>query len=137
MSAGCVFCQIVARAAPSETIYEDDHAVAFLDIAQATEGHTLVVPREHCADIFDIGAERAANVMRAAVEVAALLRRALEPEGMNLFQASRPVAWQTVFHFHVHVVPRYSFTELTLPWIPSPGPVEALRPLGERIRRAR
>lgn len=130
----CVFCGIVAGSESAERIYEDDHALAFLDIAQATEGHTLVVPKEHYADLTDIGAERAGAVMRAAVEVAAILRRALEPAGINVFHASGSTAWQTVFHFHLHVVPRYRFDELHLPWIPQPGPVERLRPLADRIR---
>jgi histidine triad (HIT) family protein len=133
----CVFCRIVAGSEPAERIYEDEHAIAFLDIAQATEGHTLVIPRHHCADLSDIGADRAGAVMRAAVEVGAILRRALEPAGMNVFHASGSTAWQTVFHFHLHLVPRYRFDELHLPWIPQPGSIERLRPLAERIRSAR
>ena len=132
----CVFCRILAGTEPCEKVYEDEHTIAFLDIAQATEGHSLVVPREHCADLYDIGEERAAQVMRASVRVAELLTRALEPAGMNLFQASRPAAWQTVYHFHMHVVPRYGFGDLNLPWIPSPKPVSSLAGLGERIRAA-
>jgi len=114
----CIFCTNIAREAQVEILYEDDDAVAFLDIAQATEGHTLVVPREHCADLFDIGAQRAAGVMRAAVTTAALLRDRLQPAGMNIFHASGAAAWQDVFHFHLHLVPRYSASELNLPWVP-------------------
>jgi histidine triad (HIT) family protein len=130
----CIFCAIVDGSAPSERIYEDEHAVAFLDIAQATEGHTLLVPRSHCVDLTDIGPDRAADLMRAAVNVAAILRTALEPAGMNVVHASGGTAWQTVFHFHMHLIPRYRYDELNLPWIPSPKPVEALRPLADRIR---
>jgi len=133
---GCIFCAIVAGTSPSERVYEDDDAIAFLDIAQATEGHTLVIPREHCVDLTDIGADRAAAVMRAALQVADILRSALEPAGMNLFHASGAAAWQSVYHFHIHLVPRYSFTELNLPWIPMHKPVDALAPLGARIRAA-
>lgn len=112
----CVFCGIVAGVEPGERLYEDEYATAFLSIGPATEGHTLVVPREHCADLFDIGAERAAAVMRAAVTVAGMLRSSLGAEGMNLVHASRLTAWQTVFHFHLHLVPRYRIDELTPPW---------------------
>jgi histidine triad (HIT) family protein len=112
----CVFCGIVAGTEPAERLYEDEHALAFLSIGPATEGHSLVVPKEHCADLFDIGHERAAGVMRAAVTVAEMLRSSLGAEGMNLVHASRPIAWQTVFHFHMHLVPRYRIDELTPPW---------------------
>lgn len=131
---GCIFCAIVAGNAPSERLYEDEHAVAFLDIAQATEGHTLVIPREHCVDLTDIGEERAGAVMRAAVRTAGILRAALEPAGMNVLHATGAVAWQSVYHFHLHVVPRYSWAELNLPWIPRRLPVEALAGLAARIR---
>lgn len=112
----CIFCAIVAGTAPAEVIYEDAHALAFLDIAGITVGHTLVVPREHCADLTDIGSTRAADLMRSAVEVAAILRDALEPAGMNILHASGEAAWQSVFHFHLHLVPRYDATELTSPF---------------------
>jgi histidine triad (HIT) family protein len=134
--ADCVFCQIVAGSEPSERIYEDGHTVAFLDIAPATEGHTLVVPKQHCVDLADIGEERAAAVMRSAVEVAAVLRRALQPEGMNLVHASGRAAWQTVFHFHLHLLPRYAADGLTRPWTPRPRRLESLAGVAGRIRAA-
>lgn len=133
----CVFCGIVEGTEPSERVYADEHAVAFLDIAQATPGHTLLVPRQHCESIYDIGPERAAAVMRAALETAAILRTALEPEGMNLLHASGRVAWQSVFHFHLHLVPRYRIDELALPWRPRAVPRERLAEVAARIRVAR
>jgi histidine triad (HIT) family protein len=133
----CIFCDIVAGTAPAEVLYEDESAVAFLDIAQATEGHTLVVPREHCVDLFDIGEDRAAEVMRTAVRVADILKAALGAEGMNLINASGRIAWQQVFHFHLHLVPRYAIDELALPWQPGEGvPPERLSNLAERVRAA-
>lgn len=131
----CVFCGIVLGIEPAEVVYEDEDAIAFLDIVQATQGHTLVVPREHLEDIYDIGEERAASVMRAAVRVASILTAALEAEGMNILNASRPVAWQSVSHFHLHLVPRYRVDDLTLPWVPGARvPAEQLASLAERIR---
>ena len=103
----CIFCAIVAGDAPAEILREDDDTIAFLDIAPLTRGHALVIPREHRVDLTDVGPERAAAVMRAAVSVGEMLRSALDPAGMNLLHASGAVAWQTVFHFHVHVLPRY------------------------------
>jgi histidine triad (HIT) family protein len=112
----CIFCQIVAGDAPAEVIYEDAHAVAFLDISPATEGHTLVIPRTHCVDLFDIGPEAAASLMRSAIEVTALLRAGLGVDAMNLMHASGREAWQHVDHFHLHLVPRRDIGELTPPW---------------------
>lgn len=132
----CVFCSIVDGSEPSEMLYQDDETVAFLDIAQATRGHTLVIPRVHRTDLRDIEPADAKAVMRACVAVTDLLDRALQPAGFNLFHATDATAWQTVFHFHMHVVPRYSPTELQLPWIPQPKPLATLRDLAEQIRSA-
>jgi histidine triad (HIT) family protein len=134
--ADCVFCAIVAGEAPAEVIFEDEDAVAFLDIAPATEGHTLVVPREHYVDLFDIGLERAGRLMTSAVEVAAILRSALGVEAMNLMHASGAAAWQHVYHFHLHLVPRRSVDELTPPWAlqHNAAPSEQLAALAQQIR---
>jgi histidine triad (HIT) family protein len=102
----CIFCAVVAGEAPAEILYRDEHAVAFLDIAPLARGHTLVVPVEHCVDLYDIGPARGAAVMRAALEVAKTLNERLSPDGMNLLHASGAAAWQTVFHFHLHLLPR-------------------------------
>lgn len=103
----CIFCAILAGDAPAELIHEDEHTLSFLDVAPITRGHTLVIPRAHCVDLFDIGEERAAAVMRSAVVVSSMVRSRLGADGVNLLHASGAVAWQTVFHFHVHVLPRY------------------------------
>lgn len=112
MGSDCIFCLIIAGDAPAEVIHEDEHTLAFLDIAPLARGHTLVVPRDHCVDLFDIGPERAAAVMRSAIAVAGMLRDAFRPPGMNLLQATGALAGQTVFHFHIHVLPRYGGTEI-------------------------
>jgi histidine triad (HIT) family protein len=132
----CVFCQIVQGSAPCQRVYEDEDTFAFLDIAPAVEGHTLVIPKEHCTDLTDIGQERAAAVMRSAIHVAAVLRRALEPEGMNLVHSSGRAAWQSVFHFHLHLLPRHASDGLTRPWIPEPRTLESLAGIGDRVRAA-
>jgi histidine triad (HIT) family protein len=114
----CIFCQIVAGEAAAYVVAEDDHTVAFLDRGQATEGHTLVVPRTHAIDIWDIPEAEAAAVMVMAKRVAQLLDERLSPEGLNLAQSNRPAGWQEVFHFHLHVVPRWSGDGLVPPWRP-------------------
>ncbi len=112
MNDDCVFCGIVAGEQPARIVHEDEETVAFLDIAPVTRGHALVVPRRHATDFWDVDEEDAAAVMRSAVHVAGLLRRALRPEGCNLFQATGAIAGQTVFHLHLHVLPRYDASEL-------------------------
>ncbi|MFI7128474.1 HIT family protein [Nonomuraea sp. NPDC050153] len=133
----CVFCRIVEGVEPSQIVHEDEHTVAFLNLAQVTEGHTLVVPRAHHRDLADIPLDAAAAVMRAGVHVARQLSGALRAPGVNLWHASGETAWQSVFHFHIHVVPRYADTDLTPPWTETEVPVESLRGLGEKIRRFR
>lgn len=103
---GCIFCAIVEGRAPSRVVYQDDDAVAFLDINPIVEGHTLVVPRRHARDLHDCPPEDLAATARAAQAVARLLVDRLGADGVNLLQASGAAAWQTVFHLHLHVLPR-------------------------------
>lgn len=102
----CIFCQIVEGEAPAFVVAEDDKTLAFLDIG-GPEGHTLVVPRQHAADIWSLTEDDAAAVMMMAKRVAHLLDVRLQPEGMSLSQANREAAGQEVFHFHLHVIPRW------------------------------
>ncbi len=103
---GCPFCAIVAREAPAHIVDEDADTLAFLDIAPFTVGHTLVVPKRHTDDLWSADAQTAAAVMRTAHRVAGRLRDALDLDGVNLLQATRAIAFQTVFHLHLHVIPR-------------------------------
>jgi histidine triad (HIT) family protein len=112
----CVFCAIVAGRAPAQRLVEDAHTVAFLNVAPATVGHALVVPRRHADGLWDLEDEEHARVARAASRVARLLRAGLEPAGVNLVHATGAAAWQSVFHFHLHVVPRYRADELQVMW---------------------
>jgi histidine triad (HIT) family protein len=113
---GCVFCAIVGGRAPAHHLLEDEHTVSFLNIAPATLGHALVVPRRHADGLWDLEDEEHAQVARAAGRVARLLRAALEPAGVNLVHATGVAAWQSVFHVHLHVVPRYRADELQVMW---------------------
>ncbi len=117
----CIFCGIVAGELPATMVAEDERTVAFMDINPATRGHLLVVPRAHSADITQTEpADLAASIAAAQM----LTRRAfdrLDADGVNVLNACRPVAGQTVFHVHLHVIPRYADDGITLPWIPAPG----------------
>ena len=131
---GCIFCSIIDGSTPSWGVYEDDFAVAFLDIGQATPGHTLVVPRKHSADIWSLSEDDAASVMRSVHRVATQLRATLEPLGMNVTQSNGSAAWQEVFHYHVHLVPRYSDDDLVPPWQPTRPSPDVLTAIQRRIR---
>jgi histidine triad (HIT) family protein len=134
--AGCIFCSIVDGSAPSETVYTDEHAVAFMDINPAGDGHTLVVPRSHSKDLWDIPEQDARNVMAAAVRVAAMVRAALSPDGVNIMHATGVAAFQSVFHFHLHVVPRWLGDPIRLPFVPRPGDRTAIAATAAKIRSA-
>lgn len=121
----CIFCKIVSGELPATVVAADERALAFLDISPATRGHTLVIPRAHSQDIHEIGAEDLAACTAMAQQVAGRARQRLGAEGVNLLHSSGRAAWQTVFHFHIHVIPRYGGDPLRLPWVPAPGdPVE-------------
>jgi histidine triad (HIT) family protein len=117
----CLFCKIVAGEIPSTRVDEDERTVAFMDINPATRGHLLVVPREHSTDLLEIGADDLAACSRMAQRLAARVKERLGADGVNLLNSCGQAAWQTVSHFHVHVIPRYAGDPLRLPWVPGPG----------------
>lgn len=117
----CIFCKIIAGEIPSRRVYEDDHAVGFLDIGAWHRGHTLVVPRRHVPDLLT-GEPAMAEIGPAIDAVARLLADTLGADGLNLVSSTGKVAGQEVFHLHVHVIPRYA-AEPGLANLISPGPV--------------
>jgi histidine triad (HIT) family protein len=122
----CIFCKIVAGELPSTIVAEDERTVAFMDINPATRGHALVVPRRHATDLLEVGEDDLAAVASAAKRLAARQTRALGADGVNLLNSCGSAAWQTVFHFHVHVIPRYDDDPLRLPWVPGPGDADEI-----------
>ena len=130
----CIFCKIVAGEIPSHKIDEDDKTLAFMDINPWTRGHALVIPKEHSRNIYDADPEDLAAMHIAAQRVAQRMRERLGCEGINTLQSSEPIAMQTVFHTHVHVIPRYSDDGLRLPAHPQPAEHEELAGLAEELR---
>jgi histidine triad (HIT) family protein len=130
----CIFCGIVAGDVPAQIVDSDEHTVAFMDIRPATRGHALVVPRRHAADLIEISDEDLRNTTLAARRLARRIDEALEPDGFNLLNSCRPAAWQTVFHFHIHVVPRYDDDPLKLPWVPQEGDQDEIASIAQRLR---
>jgi histidine triad (HIT) family protein len=117
----CIFCKIVAGELPATIVGEDERTISFMDISPATRGHALVIPREHSADLLSIDAEDLAAVGVAAQRLATRVKQRLGADGVNLLNACGAVAFQSVFHFHMHVIPRYEGDPLRLPWVPAPG----------------
>jgi histidine triad (HIT) family protein len=132
----CIFCGIVAGDVPAQIVDSDEHTVSFMDINPATRGHALVVTREHVSDLLDASDEHLERTMVAARRLAQRIESALEPAGFNILNACRPAAWQTVFHYHLHVIPRYDDDPLKLPWIPRGAEPEQIAAVAERIREA-
>jgi histidine triad (HIT) family protein len=132
----CLFCGIVAGEVPAQILDSDEHTVAFMDINPATRGHALVVPRAHSADLMEVSDEDLEHTVVAARRLARRIRAALAPDGFNLINACGSVAWQTIFHFHVHVIPRYEDDPLKLPWIPRGAPEDEIAAVADQIREA-
>src|SRR2546423_9112431 len=136
MPSDCLFCGVVAGDVPAQIVDSDEHTVAFMDINPATEGHALVVPRTHSADLLEISDLDLERTTLAARRLAVKLRAALEPDGFNVLNSCGSVAWQTIFHFHLHVVPRYEDDPLKLSWIPRGGEPDAIAAVADRIRES-
>ncbi len=117
----CIFCKIIAGELPGTIVGEDERTVALMDINPATRGHVLVVPRAHSVDLLSIEEEDLHAVALASQRQAARAKERLGAEGVNLVNSCGALAWQTVFHFHMHVIPRYADDPLRLPWVPAPG----------------
>ncbi len=117
----CLFCKIVARELPAQIVDEDERTVAFMDINPATRGHALVVPRTHARDLLEVEREDLEATTVAAQRLARRVHQRLGADGVNLLNSCGRAAWQTVPHFHVHVIPRYAGDPLRLPWIPAEG----------------
>lgn len=137
MSEQCLFCDIVAGKCPSVKVAEDDTTYAFFDINPASDGHLLVIPKRHSKDLFAIAPEDLTVVTLAAQRIAKAAVAELGADGVNILNCCGAVAWQTVFHFHLHVIPRYvdkAKDRIVLPWEPGvPGDMDAIIALGSRL----
>ncbi|WP_326539435.1 HIT family protein [Pseudorhodoferax sp.] len=132
----CIFCRLVSGEIPSAKICEDELTVAFMDIGQVNPGHALVATKRHAVTLLDITPEEAAAVLQTAQRVARAAQAAFDPPGMTLFQANGPVGGQTVFHFHLHVLPRHEDDGMALAWPrKEPGPA-VLQDYAARLRAA-
>jgi histidine triad (HIT) family protein len=122
----CIFCKIVAGELAARIVHEDERTLAFMDINPATRGHLLVVPRKHSRDLLEIEPEDLAAAASTAQRMARRVSERLQAAGVNVLNSCGEAAWQTVFHFHLHVIPRYRDDPLKLPWTPAPGDPQAI-----------
>lgn len=132
----CVFCKIVAGRIPSTKVHEDELTLAFMDIGEVNPGHVLVTVKPHVDNIYGLNDTLAAAVFRTAARVARAVKKAYAPEGMTLYQANGAAAGQTVFHFHLHLVPRHAEDGLRLTWPVKNPPREQLEANAARLRAA-
>jgi histidine triad (HIT) family protein len=130
----CIFCAIASGEGPAQIVDSDDRTVAFLDINPATRGHALVIPRAHSVDLFDVAEEDLQATLAAARRLAQRMRETIKPDGINILNAAGRAAWQSVFHFHLHVIPRYEGDPLRLPWRPGPVDPSELAEVAAEIR---
>jgi histidine triad (HIT) family protein len=130
----CIFCKIVAGEQPATIVDEDEHTIAFMDINPATRGHALVIPRRHARDVLEVSADDLAATFAGAQRLAARAIDRLGADGVNLLNACGRAAWQTVFHFHVHVIPRYEGDPMRLPWTPAPGDPDEIAAAAAELR---
>lgn len=134
----CVFCEIVAGRLPCAKVAEDATTFAFMDIDPGADGHLLVIPKRHSTDLMEISADDLTATTLAAQRIARAAMSALGAGGVNLLNCCGPAAWQTVFHFHLHVVPRYAGgphrDTLELPWTPTPGDPDEIAAAGRQLR---
>jgi histidine triad (HIT) family protein len=131
----CIFCKIVAGELPATIVGEDERTISFMDISPATRGHALVIPRGHSADLLAVEREDLTAVGLAAQRLAGRMKERLGADGVNLLNSCGAVAFQTVFHFHMHVIPRYEGDSLRLPWVPAAGDAQEIATTAQELGR--
>lgn len=131
----CIFCRIVAKEIPAAIVYEDELTIAFMDAGQVNPGHVLVAAKGHAETLFDLDDAQAGALLRAAARVARAIRATFEPQGLSVYQANGRAAWQSVFHYHMHLLPRHEGDGMALTW-PAKNPSrEKLAEYAAAIRR--
>ena len=132
----CVFCRIVAKEIPAALVYEDQLTMAFMDAGQVNPGHVLVAAKGHAENIYELDDGQAAALLKTAARVARAIRDAFNPQGLSVYQANGKAAWQTVFHYHMHLLPRHEGDGMALAWPAKNPPREKLAEYAALIRGA-
>ena len=132
----CIFCKLANGEIPTNAIYEDDTFKVILDMSPATRGHALILPKQHAANIYELSEETAGEVFKLAKKMAAEMTEKLNCDGFNIVQNNGEMAGQTVFHFHVHVIPRYENGPQMVTWTPGEESAEVLAETAAKIKSA-
>lgn len=132
----CIFCKIAAGEIPSKTIYEDDKFRVIMDLGAASEGHALILPKDHYANLMELDEETASNVLPLAGKISRAMMKSLDCDGLNLVQNNGEEAGQTVMHFHLHMIPRYKGGNEVIEWKPGSPSAEELEETAAKIREA-
>ena len=132
--AQCIFCKVIAGEIPSEVVDSDDHTLTVMDINPATRGHVVVITRTHAENLLELSDEDLMATMTTVRRVVHRMRDTLHPDGFNILHNIGRAAWQSIFHFHIHVIPRYKDDPLQLPWLPEPADPEELKRVAAEIR---
>jgi histidine triad (HIT) family protein len=130
----CIFCKVIGHEIPAEFLWEEDETVAFMDINPWTRGHALVIPRDHSTDLLEISADDLAATSAGAQRLARMQKDRLGCDGVNLLNSCGAAGWQTVFHFHIHSIPRYEGDPLELPTRPRPAEQDELARVAAELR---
>ncbi len=130
----CIFCRLIAGEIPAAKVYEDELTLAFMDIGQVNPGHVLVAVKRHAATLLDLTPEEAGAAMQTAQRIAQALKASFDPPGITLLQANGKEGDQTVFHFHLHIVPRHGNDGIALSWPRKDPPREVLEEYAGRLR---
>lgn len=130
----CIFCKVIAGEIPGEVVDSDDRTVTVMDINPATRGHVVVIPREHAEDLLAVSDEDLSATMAAVRRITERMRETIKPDGFNVLNNLGRAAWQSIFHFHIHVIPRYRDDPLQLPWLPEPADPGELASVAAEIR---
>ena len=131
----CIFCLIANGVIPSNTVYEDDDFRAILDLSPASKGHTLLIPKEHAADLFELPEETCAKALCVAKKIAAAVKEVMHADGVNILQNNGESAGQTVKHFHIHIIPRKEGDHVMEQWIPGQSDPEEQKEIAEKIAK--
>jgi histidine triad (HIT) family protein len=134
MADDCIFCKIVSGELPSHQVQEDEHTLAFMDLNPWTRGHALVIPKRHSRNLYEVPDEDLERASVAAKRLALTMRDRLRCDGVNLLNCCEPAAWQSVFHSHIHVIPRYDDDPLQLPVRPHPADEDDLAAVAADLR---
>lgn len=136
MDNDCIFCKIANGEIPSSTIYEDDMFRVILDLSPATKGHALIIPKNHMANIFEMDESTAGKAFVLASRIAKAMKEALHCDGLNIVQNNGEIAGQTVFHFHMNIIPRYEGDNQNINWVPGTSEADERNAVAEQIKIA-